>query len=401
MSSILTVSQLNKYIGFKIKSDTKLKGIAVKGELSDLSVNYRSGHMYFSLKDETSLVKCVMFSSNAAKLRFDPENGMSVLAIGNIDVYERGGVYQINTSELQPLGAGAARLGLEQLKRKLADAGVFDPSVKKKIPLAPKKLAIVTSPTGAALQDILNILGRRYPIVKVEVYSALVQGDKAPESICTALKRADASGADTLILARGGGSDDDLSAFNTEAVTLAVFDCKTPIISAVGHEIDTFLCDYAADLRAPTPSAAAELAVPEMADMLGAVEIIKQRLGSALKAHIENEASVLNELGTALKLASPITAVESGLLKTQRLTEKLSAAAFSRTEREGLRLDKLAAQLSDLSPFNILERGYAITSKEGRAVSSADKLSEGDRIEIRFSDGKAEATVTRVMNNEL
>lgn len=402
MSSILTVSQLNKYIAFKLKSDVKLKGVAVKGEVFDLSVNYKSGHMYFSLKDSEALVKCVMFSTQAAKLRFSPENGMSVLAVGNVELYERCGVYQMIVSELQPLGAGAAQLGLEQLKRRLADAGVFDTSVKKKIPRVPKKLAIVTSPTGAALQDILNILGRRYPLVSVEVYSALVQGVGAPDSLCAALKKADSSGADTIILARGGGSDDDLSAFNSEKVTLAVFDCNTPIISAVGHETDTFLCDYAADVRAPTPSAAAELAVPDISEMKGVFDLIDRRLQRAVADRLERENERAGALSGSLRLLSPMTIADQNLHQCVSLRDRLYGAVSRRLSSDEMKLERLSAQLSALSPYSILDRGYAIASdKEGRAVVSVSALSEKQRIRIRFSDGYAEAEIIRVDKNDV
>ena len=244
MSSVITVSQLNRYLASKLRSDLKLKGIAVKGEISNFNIHYKSGHAYFTVKDSSSALKAVMFSSRVSRLKFVPEDGMSVLVMGNIEVYERDGVYQIIATEIAPLGVGVMHVQLEQTKKKLEKMGVFDVNKKKKIPLVPKKIAVVTSLTAAALQDIIHIAERRYPVCNIEVYPAQVQGTAAAQTICKALSAADKSGADTIILARGGGSSEDLMVFNDEAVALAVYACNTPVISAVGHETDTTLADY-------------------------------------------------------------------------------------------------------------------------------------------------------------
>lgn len=401
MSSILTVSQLNRYIRFRFQSDVKLRGIAVKGELSNFSVHYKSGHAYFSVKDENSAVKCVMFSSSASKLRFTPQNGMNVLVVGNIEVYERDGIYQMIASEIQPMGVGAVQVSLEQLKNKLSEKGVFDASAKKKIPLIPKKLAIVTSLTGAALQDILNVLERRFPIVRAEIYPAQVQGSYAPDSIAQALKKADSSGADTIILARGGGSDEDLMPFNSEKTVLAVYDCVTPVISAVGHEIDTTLTDYAADLRAPTPSAAAELAVPVMSELISAADLMKQRIDIAMLSLVERELQKQSELRHRLKSCSPREKIENDISRLDNISKRLEIAVRSRLDSDSLKLDRQVSQLFALSPFNILTRGYTITLKNGSPVSSASGLVQEDKITIRFADGSAEADVTQVTENDL
>ena len=400
MSSILTVSQLNRYLASKIKSDVKLTGIAVKGELSNYTVNSRSGHAYFSLKDEGAVIRGVMFSTNVKRLKFTPENGMAVLAVGNINLYERDGVLQITALEISPIGVGAVRTGLDQLKKKLADRGVFDTAAKKKIPVLPKKIAVVTSLTADALQDIKNVLGRRCPIVKVEVFPAQVQGETAPDTIANALKRADRSGADTIILARGGGSDEDLMAFNTEKAALAVFECETPIITAVGHETDTTLVDYAADLRAPTPSAAAELAVPMMSQLVGTVELMEQKLSEAMLDRISRLDRRLSELDTALRLSSPTVRITNEEKKLESLSLRLDNSIKKRLESESMLVDKYAAQLSALSPFNILDRGYSITMKDGVPVN-ASGLSAGDEINVRFADGTASAEIKQVYKNDI
>lgn len=400
MASTLTVSQLNRYLAMKLRSDLKLKGVAVKGELSDFVVNSRSGHAYFSLRDETAVIKGIMFASNVRRLSFEPAGGMKLLVIGDVNIYERDGILQLAATEMTPLGIGAIRQDLEQVKQRLAAQGVFDTASKKKIPTLPGKIAVVTSPTGAALQDILNILERRFPLVSVEIYPAQMQGDAAPDIIASALARADVSGADTLILARGGGSEEDLKPFDTETVALAIHRCQTPLISAVGHETDTTLADYAADLRAPTPSAAAELAVPHISGLFGALDIMTQRLVTAFSAGIARRESRLSGLASELRLASPELRLVKAQSRLESLTGSLTAAMKQRLDSSSMLLDKYASQLFALSPFNILERGYSITMKNGSAVSASD-LSAGDEITVRFADGSAEAEVKKVITNDI
>ena len=400
MASTLTVSQLNRYLAMKLRSDLKLKGVAVKGELSDFVVNSRSGHAYFSLRDETAVIKGIMFASNVRRLSFEPAGGMKLLVIGDVNIYERDGILQLAATEMTPLGIGAIRQDLEQVKQRLAAQGVFDTASKKKIPTLPGKIAVVTSPTGAALQDILNILERRFPLVSVEIYPAQMQDDAAPDIIASALARADVSGADTLILARGGGSEEDLKPFDTETVALAIHRCQTPLISAVGHETDTTLADYAADLRAPTPSAAAELAVPHISELFGALDIMTQRLVTAFSAGIARRESRLSGLVSELRLASPELRLVKAQSRLESLTGSLTAAMKQRLDSSSMLLDKYASQLFALSPFNILERGYSITMKNGSAVSASD-LSAGDEITVRFADGSAEAEVKKVITNDI
>ena len=393
MSSILSVSQLNKYIQFKIQSDLKLKGIAVKGEISNFTIHYKSGHAYFTLKDSGSAVKAVMFSRNVERLRFVPENGMSVLVVGNVDVYERDGVYQIIASDIQPLGAGALHKGIEQLKEKLSKMGLFDNTIKKPIPVMPEKIAVVTSLTGAALQDILNVLSRRYPVCEVVVSPAQVQGETAPDSICQALKTADNCGADTIILARGGGSLEDLMPFNTEKVALAVSACKTPVITAVGHETDTSVVDYVSDLRAPTPSAAAELASPQLSELFGTVDYMTAKIKTAFENSLNKKEDNLKDVLSKLKLLSPEKRLESNFADLNRLIEKLDVSVERKIKLNENKLDRYTAQLSALSPLNVLERGYSITTLDNRVVTKGEHLSSGDVIEITFSDTKRKAQI--------
>lgn len=393
MSSILSVSQLNKYIHLKIQSDLKLKGIAVKGEISNFTVHYKSGHAYFTLKDADSAIKAVMFAGNVNKLRFMPENGMSVLVVGNVDVYERDGVYQIIATDMQPAGAGALHKGIEQLKEKLSKMGLFDEKLKKPVPIMPRKIAVVTSLTGAALQDILNVLSRRYPICEVVVSPAQVQGEFAHESICKALELADNCGADTIILARGGGSLEDLMPFNTEEVAMAVSACRTPVITAVGHETDTSVVDYVADLRAPTPSAAAELASPQMSELMGAVDLMTGKMKTALENSFAKKNERIIDISGRLKLLSPEKRLENNFSELNRKTEKLDVLVDKKIRLNESRLDRYTAQLSALSPLNVLERGYSITAKDNKVVTKGEQLSVGDVVEITFSDTKRQAQI--------
>ena len=385
MSSVITVSQLNRYLASKLRSDLKLKGIAVKGEISNFNIHYKSGHAYFTVKDSSSALKAVMFSSSVSRLKFVPEDGMSVLVMGNIEVYERDGVYQIIATEIAPLGVGVMHVQLEQTKKKLEKMGVFDVNKKKKIPLVPKKIAVVTSLTAAALQDIIHIAERRYPVCNIEVYPAQVQGATAAQTICKALSAADKSGADTIILARGGGSSEDLMVFNYEAVALAVYACNTPVISAVGHETDTTLADYAADMRAPTPSAAAEIATPDKADILNAVRI-----------KLDKAVSQIESCDKLLKLYSPERRLEQSEKAVCDLEKRLSQIMERRLEKLSVKLDGYVSSLNMLSPFNILGRGYAIVQKDESVVDSVSMLNVGDEVDIKLSDGSVSAKITFV-----
>ncbi|MCI7233074.1 MAG: exodeoxyribonuclease VII large subunit [Oscillospiraceae bacterium] len=395
MSSILTVSQLNRYMSFKIKEDTKLRGLLVKGEISGFTHHMRTGHFYFTLKDSTSSIKAVMFSSYAASLKFMPQSGMNVIVMGSLQVFERDGVYQLYVTDIQPDGIGAQYLAFEQLKEKLAAEGLFEPVYKKPLPKFPKRVGIVTAKGGAALRDILNILGRRYPFCEAIVFPCVVQGEYAVDSICEALEFADSSGCDVIICGRGGGSPEDLFAFNSEKIARTVFAMNTPLISAVGHETDTTLIDFVSDLRAPTPSAAAELAVPDTASLLAAVDSYKNALDNAFATVIARKRHELMAIESELKNYAPSAALSAMREKLASNEIRLSEAMKSCIEKKKAVIGSRAAALDSLSPLKIMSRGYSLVYKENELIKSADELSEGDRITVKFADNEAGAVIVK------
>lgn len=398
MSSILTVSQLNRYISFKLKEDIKLRGILVRGEISGFTNHYKTGHFYFTLKDKDAAVKAVMFNSFASRLKFMPENGMSVTVSGSVQVFERDGVYQLYVTDIQPDGAGALFVAFEQLKDKLMKEGLFDEAHKKQLPAYPKKIGIVTSFGAAALQDMLNIISRRYPIAEVTVFGAAVQGDTAPDSVSRALKYADCCGLDLIIVGRGGGSAEDLFCFNSEKIARAVYECETPVISAVGHETDTTITDFVSDLRAPTPSAAAELAVPDISVMRAALEGYKGKLSEAFSGYIDRLYNETDKRLRTLSAHSPYAVLEKNE-KILSLTEKRLAAASERCfGGYENRLARAAERLELVSPLKIMSKGYAIVySENGKMIKSSADADCG-RIKIRFSDGFVSAEI--IENNK-
>lgn len=395
MSSILTVSQLNRYMSFKIKEDTKLRGLLVKGEISGFTHHMRTGHFYFTLKDSSSSIKAVMFSSYAASLKFMPQSGMNVIVMGSLQVFERDGVYQLYVTDIQPDGIGAQYLAFEQLKEKLAAEGLFEPVYKKPLPKFPKRVGIVTAKGGAALRDILNIIGRRYPFCEAIVFPCVVQGEYAVDSICEALEFADSSGCDVIICGRGGGSPEDLFAFNSEKIARTVFAMNTPVISAVGHETDTTLIDFVSDLRAPTPSAAAELAVPDTASLSAAVDSYKNALDNAFATVIARKRHELMAIESELKNYAPSAALSAMREKLASNEIRLSEAMKSCIEKKKAVIGSRAAALDSLSPLKIMSRGYSLVYKENELIKSADELSEGDRITVRFADNEASAVIVK------
>lgn len=395
MSSILTVSQLNRYMSFKIKEDTKLRGLLVKGEISGFTHHMRTGHFYFTLKDSSSSIKAVMFSSYAASLKFMPQSGMNVIVMGSLQVFERDGVYQLYVTDIQPDGIGAQYLAFEQLKEKLAAEGLFEPIYKKPLPKFPKRVGIVTAKGGAALRDILNIIGRRYPFCEAIVFPCVVQGEYAVDSICEALEFADSSGCDVIICGRGGGSPEDLFAFNSEKIARTVFAMNTPVISAVGHETDTTLIDFVSDLRAPTPSAAAELAVPDTASLSAAVDSYKNALDNAFATVIARKRHELMAIESELKNYAPSAALSAMREKLASNEIRLSEAMKSCIEKKKAVIGSRAAALDSLSPLKIMSRGYSLVYKENELIKSADELSEGDRITVRFADNEASAVIVK------
>jgi len=388
---VVTVSQLNRRISVLLSGEKTFADLYVRGEISNLTIHYKSGHIYFSLKDETASVKAVMFRSNAEKLDFLPEDGMSVVVRGSVQCFERDGVYQIYANEIIPEGAGKQALAFEQLKEKLSAEGLF--SQKRAIPQFPKKIAVVTSETGAALQDILNILGRRYPFVKVVLIPVTVQGESAPKSIANGIKTANETDADVIIFGRGGGSAEDLSAFNTELVARAVFASRIPTISAVGHEIDFSIADFTADMRAPTPSAAAELAVPEKETLSAALDTYKARIAKQILTLFDRKLSGAENTYEKIRAKNPAQKLQNNeqLIENRRNEIRGKMQSILRS-REQLIYAK-AAVISALNPLAVLLRGYSIAYKEGSVISSIENVENGDEITVKLSDGEITAVV--------
>ncbi len=393
MSAILSVSQINRYIASKIKGDMRLKSISVKGEISNLNQNYNSGHIYFSLKDENSAIRCVMFSSNSRALKCDVKDSMTVVVLGSVDVYERGGAYQIIAVDIMPVGEGILSRQLDELKDKLSKKGYFKPESKKQIPQLPKKIGVVASLTSAALQDIINVISRRFPVVKLCVFNATVQGDAAAESIVKALKAADRYGVDTIILARGGGSAEDLNCFNSETVADAIFALNTPCISAVGHETDVTVCDMVADRRAPTPSAAAEIAVPEIYALYSVLERYKNRIFAVCHETIKSNENKVSVLYDKCLLLSPKLKLEMNTQRVLELKKRLHPLIESKLTMRSEKLLSLCASLEALSPLKVLSRGYALVEIDGSIISDADSLAKDDIVDITFSKGRRQAQI--------
>ena len=398
--SILTVSQLNRYVAFRFQEDAKLRGILLRGEIANFTRNFRSGHCYFSVRDEEASVRAVMFRSNAERLRFAPEDGMHVILQGTVTLYERDGAYQINVTDIQPDGVGAQALALQQRREKLAKLGYFAAERKRPVPAMPQKIGIVTSRSGAALHDMLQILERRYPIGAVCIYPALVQGDDAPRSIADALQTAGQDGCDVILMGRGGGSNEDLSAFQSEEVAAAVFCSPVPVISAVGHETDHCIADEVADLRAPTPSTAAELAVPELSVLLSAVERQSERLNRAFSSLADEKSAALDALCGRLKQQNPAYAIEMHRNALSALTIRLRHAAEKHLDAGTQALALMLGRLEAVSPVAVLQRGYALVYQQDQLVREAESLTPGDQLEIRLASGTVRAAVTEIRKGE-
>ena len=393
---IYSVSELNNYVKSILDNNENLKYLFVEGEISNYKAHY-SGHLYMTIKDETSAIKAVMFAGNASKLRFRPENGMKVLAFGTVSLFPRDGSYQLYISDMQPDGIGALSIAYEQLKKKLQAEGLFNPEYKKPIPQFPKKVGVITSATGAAIQDIFNVLRRRYPVAEVVVRSAQVQGDGASQDIANAIKEFnDINGADVLIVGRGGGSIEDLWAFNEEILARAVFDSRIPIISAVGHETDYTICDFVADLRAPTPSAAAELAVPDVLELKSELISNKQYIYNLVKNRINSEKNKLNAIERSGALKDPILKINDSRRNLLFLSERLSDVAQKTIDNNKIKFSRLAGKLDALSPLKVISRGYALVSSDKGIVKSVENINTGDSLSIELSDGSLKVTVTEI-----
>ena len=396
MSTVLTVSQLNKYVKSLLESDGKLKYIYLKGEISNLTIHY-TGHIYFSLKDENQCtIKAVMFANKASFLKFTPQSGMKVILRGSVTLYEKTGSYQINADEMYPDGAGALNLAYEQLKNKLQNEGLFDTSHKKPLPKFPQKIGVITSPTGAAVQDMMLILKRRYPIAQIIMCPVLVQGENAAVDLTNAVKKFNAlKCADVIIIGRGGGSIEDLWAFNDETLARAVYECEIPIVSAVGHETDFTICDFVADVRASTPSAAAELVSSVTNEnMLSQTENLMNKMQSAVKRRLQFEYQRYEKNANAKALKNPDDIIKNRQIKLDVLNEKIKGIYLKRLSAEKEKFAELAAKLDALSPLKILSRGYSVTKKDGHIINSISRVNSNDKIEVVLSDGNIKCTVT-------
>ena len=379
--AILSVSQLNRYVGFKLKEDHALNGILVRGELSNFTNHIRSGHFYFTLKDAESSVKAVMFRNLAQRVRFVPKDGMNVIVAATASLFERDGAFQLYVTDMQPDGAGAQYQALSLLKQKLTALGIFAQEAKRPIPAWPQKIGVVTSGTGAALQDVKNVIGRRYPLATLAVFPAQVQGEGAAASICHAIESAQAQNCDVLIVGRGGGSAEDLQAFNQESVVMAVYHCTVPIISAVGHETDYTLTDYAADLRAPTPS------VPDCAQLMQQVLQMQHRLQTAMQVLWERHQQAYLRLMHRLQQASPHQKTVHAAEQLHQNQLRLHRAMQQLLQNQQMRLQTLCTKLHALSPLQVLARGYALVYQQEQVVESIDQIQPGDHLVIQLQDG--------------
>lgn len=411
----ITVSQLTRYIKYKIDNDHNLNEVFLKGEISNFKAHSR-GHYYFTLKDEGSRINAIMFASSTKKLKFMPQDGMKVLVTGKISVFEANGGYQIYVNDMLEDGVGNLYIAYEQLKQKLTAEGLFSQEIKKPIPKIPTRVGVITAPTGAAIKDIISTIKRRWPLSEVYLFPALVQGEDAKEDIVRQIEKADTFNLDTLIVGRGGGSIEDLWAFNEEIVARAIFNCKTPVISAVGHEVDFTIADFVADLRAPTPTGAAEMAVPQLADMQKYLSQINIRLNNTIQNKIAINKKKLDSITNRNIFKNPMTIYQTKEMQFSNTIERLKFSLINLTnikEKELLKvknsyvltnpyqlLDKksnkylqIVSKLETLSPLLTLKRGYTITKVDNKVINSCKKIKKNTQITIEFSDGNIDAKV--------
>lgn len=398
---VFTVTALNEYIKMKLETDEALMRVFIRGEISNFT-NHKSGHFYFTVKDETSRIAAVMFRSSASKLAFIPENGMKVIVGGRVSAYVRDGQYQIYVDTLEPDGVGALYIAYEQLKAKLGAEGLFDEAKKKPLPRYPMRIGVITSPTGAAIRDIINILGRRFPIAEVVLYPSLVQGESAAPQLIEGLRYFnEKKNANVIIIGRGGGSLEDLWAFNSEALVREVAASELPVISAVGHEIDFTLCDFAADRRAPTPSAAAELAVPERYELKRKLGNVTARLELLEGKKLELLRSTLERMKKSRALTDPRNFIDDKRMALGVAEDKLYNRITFLLERKKSALAGKTAKLDAMNPLSVLSRGYgAAFAPDGTVIRSAAQVEKGSDISLMLSDGTVRATVCDIVMNE-
>ena len=389
----VTVTQLNKYLKERFDEDENLNAILVKGEISNFK-NHYTGHMYFTLKDEKSLIKCIMFKSYATKLTFMPKDGMKVMILGSVSVFERDGVYQIYARAMEEDGLGDLYTKYQELKKRLEQQGLFEEEHKMKIPMMPRVIGVLTSQTGSVIRDIINVSTRRNPNVYIRLLPVPVQGEGAAEKISNGIEYMNKNKlADVLILARGGGSLEDLWPFNEEIVAHSIYNSEIPIISAVGHETDFTIADFVADLRAPTPSAAAELAVPDIYEVKRKIETYQDRLRNSLIKKLELMNLRYEKCMSSSVFKEPLRKINDNYIKLDNCIKQIENSIKVKHEKEKTKYIELIAKLDALSPLKTLYRGYSITEKNNKVIKSKEELKTNDLIEIRFIDGKKEAIV--------
>lgn len=393
--NILTVSQINSYLKSYIDENKKLSGIYIKGEITDFKTNFYSGHFYFSLKDESSEIRCVMFKSYSERIRFMPKDGMAVIVRCDLSVYQKSCSCQLYVYDIQPDGLGAKHLAFEQLKEKLEKEGLFDPSLKKNLPRYPEKIGVITSATGAAVQDIINVLTRRWPVAKIVLTPVSVQGEDSPKQLLAAVKKQDSEiKPDVIIIGRGGGSSEDLSAFNDEELARAIFSCKTPVISAVGHETDFSICDFVADMRAPTPSAAAELSSPDINSLRQTIDDNLEWMKDYIQRKCDDYADILDRFTSVKSEYFTDKIISPRLENTEKLKKEL---VLNYKNLLGNKQNSFIPELSKLdsnNPAKILKKSVCRIELDGKPVVLSNNLSVNDEIDIYFSDGNIKATVT-------
>ena len=389
----VSVSDLNLYIKDKIVNDEALNAVVVKGEISNFKAHY-TGHFYFTLKDDKSLIKCIMFKSFAERINFKPKDGMKILVFGSVSVFERDGIYQIYVKAMHEQGVGDLYASYEKLKASLEEEGLFSEEHKKQIPLKPKVIGVLTSKTGSVIRDIINVSTRRNPNCYIRLYPVPVQGEGAALEIAKGIRFMNENKmADILILARGGGSLEDLWPFNEEIVARAIYESEIPIISAVGHETDFTIADFVADLRAPTPSAAAEIANPDIFELKNKINVLNERLRISLKKKIEVLKLKYNNLINAKVMSEPLQNTQNSYLKIDNLIKKMENNINLKQKELEKKFQGLVSKLDALSPLKTLTRGYSIVEQSGKIVKSANELNKDDYIEINFVDGKKEAKI--------
>lgn len=415
----LTITAITRYLKYKLDSDEHLKNVFLKGEISNFKA-HSTGHLYFSLKDETSKINAIMFSVNAKKLKFHPQDGSKVLLVGRISVYEATGNYQIYVEDMIEDGVGNLYIAYEKLKAELAKEGLFDDSHKKKIPKIPSKVGIITAPTGAAIKDIISTIRRRFPLCETILFPSLVQGENAASDIVKNIKLADTYDLDVLIVGRGGGSIEDLWPFNEEIVARAIYEANVPIISAVGHEVDFTIADFVSDLRAPTPTGAAELAVPNQTDVLKHIEQLRIRANENIYKKINYQKLYLDSLKNSFVIKSPMIMYENKKQKLDMNLEKIKNLINNILEvrkskfnllksnyllnnpneiykHQQIRLENIIDKLNIINPLNTLKRGYTLTYSNDNIVKDIKDIKVGNVIKTRFTNGTVESTVTNIM----